>query len=174
MPQTTYIRPAWVKPGEQWTPGETYEQYVARGGVVAEGYKPSTPTAPVITPDKQKQLQEIQNKINEIKPKIAELQKKVPELLAQKNLLTQNKEPKTIDIQDKLQGDLQAFLSSNNLSDRTTAFTASLKPLIDLLQADIEAKQKAAEERKGWMDKMAELLGRRTKTEELMKTREGI
>jgi len=147
---------------------------VGYSGVWKEGYVPyvAQTTTPIITSDKQKQFQELQNKINETRNKITELQNKLPQDIQNKNLLTQDKEPKTIDISDQLINDLNARLSSQNLSDKNAAYLATIKPLIDILQTDLEARKKTTEERQGWMDKMAELLGRRTKTEELMTARE--
>jgi len=109
---------------------------------------------------------------SKIDQEIVNAQNRLSQAIQSVDLLSQTREPKIINIPDRLSENLNAWLSSQNLSDKNATYLATIKPLIDLLQADLEARRKAEEERKGWMEKMAELLGKRTKTQELLTARE--
>ena len=153
MTQTTYTKPAWVKTGEQWTPGETYEQYKARGGVVAEEYQP-TSVSPTPLQNIETQVKEIQSKIPAISTQIGALS---TQDLTGENLIDINKvSPVSAGLKD----------ATNNISGNATTIGKNFEDY----QKQIEELQKeVTETRKTLLEKATEFFTGRPSLQEEMK-----
>lgn len=137
------------------------------GAVLNIPTKTTTSATTLITPEKQNELNEIANKIKAIQQQIPSLTKAVQDLTTERLKAGQTIPEIKIPTRDEI-GELSADKSIQALQDLIAG--GGYDKLLAQIGIQLStALEEAREKEKTWMEKMTEFLGRRTKTEELMK-----